>query len=488
MKRNLALRIISITLCALTLIGLVSVPAVANSAQTHFFGVDSTGAIMPDNESPVIVEREVLTFDISELPKSYYGYIDEETPFSAYSPSVTAEYTFYNPSSYKVTSKLLFPFGRLPSYSGGYYDEDGNYTEYDDTNKYGITVNGERIEAKIRHTLSYTYDDFVLEEDLPQLIDGYVTDPFYSPELAVTKYTFKITDVPLEHCRLGDIGFDVPKGLGTRRIYFPGQNGRQRQPDGDMRIHADIGNNGRELELYVFGAPFDDIPEWHAYQNGGVKDSERTDGSAELVKTETTTFAEFVLQQRSEDSAVSDYDWYNAIVAELNGNGKQNPNYPVVSIDFYGYNQSFNHNLMRWYEYEITLASGERIVNAVTAPMYPAIDLGYEPSIYEYTYLLSPAKTWKSFGELEIFINTPYHLTESTLDGFAKTEQGYTLTLGGLPDDELRFTLSTSETPKKRPSPYRTAFIILTVVVIAVPVLITALILLLIFLIRRKRR
>ncbi len=384
MKRNRALRIASAVLCAITLLGLMSLPTAANSAQTHFFGVDSTGAILTDKESPIIVEREVLTFNISEFPKTYYGYIDEETHFSAYSPSVTAEYTFYNPSSYTITSKLLFPFGRLPSYSGGYYDEDGSYTEYDDTDKYGITVNGEAIEVKIRHTLYY-YDDFELEEALSQLSDSYLTDSFYSPELPVTKYTFRITGVSPENYRSGNIGFDVSKGVGNRRIYFPEQSGMHLQTDGDMRIHTDIGKNMRELELYVFGVPFDDIPEWHAYQDGGVKDSERISGSAELLKTEQTTFGEFVRQQKSESSAVSDQDWYNAIVAELNGSGKQTPSHPVVSIDFYGYNHSLNQNLMRWYEYDITLAPGERIVNAVTAPMYPAIDSGYEPSIYEYT-------------------------------------------------------------------------------------------------------
>ena len=105
--------------------------------------------------------------------------------------------------------------------------------------------------------------------------------------------------------------------------------------------------------------------------------------------------------------------------------------------------------LMRWYEYEITIAPKESIVNTVTAPIYPAIDMNYDPNIFSYTYLLSPASTWASFGELEVIINTPFFITENSLDGFTKTEAGYTLKRNGLPSGELEFTLCTSENPTK---------------------------------------
>lgn len=72
---------------------------------------------------------------------------------------------------------------------------------------------------------------------------------------------------------------------------------------------------------------------------------------------------------------------------------------------------------MRWYKYDITLKPSERIINAVTAPIYPSIDLDWTPAIFEYTYLLSPAKTWKCFGELKLVINTPYFITESGIWG-----------------------------------------------------------------------
>ena len=103
---------------------------------------------------------------------------------------------------------------------------------------------------------------------------------------------------------------------------------------------------------------------------------------------------------------------------------------------------------MRWYEYTITLEPGQTLKNAVTAPLYPAIDADYTPSIYAYTYLLSPAKTWTQFGELDITVNTPYYMTECGIDGFTRTDSGYALTLPGLPEGELTFTLSEAERPQ----------------------------------------
>lgn len=89
---------------------------------------------------------------------------------------------------------------------------------------------------------------------------------------------------------------------------------------------------------------------------------------------------------------------------------------------------------MRWYEYTLTLGPGQALKNEVTAPLYPAIDAGYTPSLYAYTYLLSPAKTWTQFGELKVVVNTPYYMTECGIDGFTKTDGGYALTLPGLPE------------------------------------------------------
>ena len=53
-------------------------------------------------------------------------------------------------------------------------------------------------------------------------------------------------------------------------------------------------------------------------------------------------------------------------------------------------------------------------------------------------------------------VNTPYYMTENDPGSFSKTEKGYELTLPGLPEKELTFTLSEADSPKliERPAPF----------------------------------
>ena len=141
--------------------------------------------------------------------------------------------------------------------------------------------------------------------------------------------------------------------------------------------------------------------------------------------------------------------------------------------------------LMRWYEYEITVDPWERVINTVTAPIYPAINTNYDPSIYTYTYLLSPAQTWRDFGTLDIRVNTPYFITESSLKGFEKGEGGYTLSLDGLPEGELVFVLSADEHPvKELPN---LAYLVFYLPIL-LPILALILIPVVVILVRRRRR
>ena len=104
-----------------------------------------------------------------------------------------------------------------------------------------------------------------------------------------------------------------------------------------------------------------------------------------------------------------------------------------------------------WYEYEITVAPSQRIVNTVTAPIYPDVYFNYEPQIYDYYYTPSPEFNWSKFGTLDVVINTPFHLLNYNILGeFGKTGTGYKASsIDNLPTDYLHFELSTSENPEK---------------------------------------
>ncbi len=463
-KKNM-IRIFSAVVCLIFILGIFTVSSSANSAQKYFFGTDATGAIITGGECPIVVEREVLTFDIPEFPESYYG---DAEGFADYSAKVTAEYTFYNPSENEITARLVFPFGTAPGY--GVYD-------YDDTAKFDVTVNGAPIEKKIRYTPERYYSEFDIETDMALISDGFVNDAFYKPDMPVTKYNFRFT------CNATSydirVALDVENRLGDYRIYIPEYMSYDHQMGGNMRISRHIGGGLVELTVYVIGSAPEGTLDWIFYESDAV-DGNEIEGNVNILSTETMTFSELALENKPDDSLVSDIDWYNAVVTNLKAKQAEAPNHPIITgaVD-----ATFDTDLMRWYEYEITLAPGERIVNAVTAPMYPAIDEDYEPSIYEYTYLLSPAKTWSAFGELEIIINTPYYITENTLGDFLGIDGGYTLTLDGLPDEELHFTLSESPNPEKQLSPYIFALIALIIYIIVIYALIVMAIIAILFII-----
>lgn len=176
------------------LFGMVFVhPAYANSARRHWQGTDGTGALTADKDCPIVVDKEILTFDVQEFPKNYYNSAEE---FLAYTGKVTAEYTFRNPADYTVTATLVFPFGNLPHYGEYFYDSPTDkYTSASDTEKYGVTVDGKQIEAAVRHTLKDSGTPFSLDTDMSKLSDGYISDAFFSPELPVWMQQYSVEGV-----------------------------------------------------------------------------------------------------------------------------------------------------------------------------------------------------------------------------------------------------------------------------------------------------
>ncbi len=420
----------------------------ANSAQRHWSGTDSTGALVKDKNCPLVVDKELLTFDVQEFPKNYYNSIEE---FLAYTGKVTAEYTFRNPADYTVTATLVFPFGNLPHYGEYIYDSPTDkYTAASDTEKYGVKVNGKLIKATVRHTLKDRGTPFSLDEDMPKLTDGYISDSFFRPDLPVWVQQYSVEGIGAEN-QAATAAFVLREDSSKTRVLWAEKNGIATLKDG-IRISGWT-KTGDTLTVYVFGEPPKDGIAWSLYENGACE--KRIDGNITLKYSEQMTFRDFVFREYDNSSGISESDWYNAQVAFLNA-GSTDWMYGGIYTDKYSF------SLMRWYEYTLTLEPGQTLTNTVTAPLYPAIDAGYTPSIYSYTYLLSPAKTWAQFGELKIVVNTAYYMTENNQGSFSKTEKGYELTLPGLPEKELTFTLSESEHPRppKLSLPFRPVFLL----------------------------
>ena len=409
---------LGVVLFICVLVNMLIIPSSANSVNTKWNGTDAAGTVISSGDCPVEVTKEVLTFDISQTPSvSGHSVIKN---FDAKGSKVTAEYTFYNPSDMEITAQLAFPFGSYPDYAS-------EKTEFD------ITVNGEIIDKSVRHTLR-TGRQFNLENDIAGLSDEYISLGFFSPDMLVTAYTYTVVGDPEWEVYKA---FDIDATDETRQIYYSTHSLRFLQENGKTRL-GERARINRSVTVYVIGEPLSEPLEWKLYSDESLSDDSEVvrDVSIQLTSTETLTFRKLAFKYYEKVNGVSKLDWYNAFICSLRYKADDNNN-----ILYVNYGMDILDNLMCWYQYEITIPSHASIVNTVTAPMYPDVNTASYPPTFTYTYFLSPASKWVYFGELEININTPYYLTSTNIEGFLRTESGYTLTLDGLPDMELEFDL-----------------------------------------------
>lgn len=340
----------------------------------------------------------------------------------------------------------MFPFGYYPEYGPEEYDEENQvYKRIDDTAKFDIKINDKEIKKNLRHSLYYSDFDFDIHKEMSFLIDGYIKDDFYSPELPVTKYVYEISEVDKKLYNREVARIEIPAFDGKRRYYLEQSYGFTTNDKGNTRMDINA-ENGKEIELYVMGEPVKDLPKWKFYESSS-NESKEIKGEIKLKSTSKMTFKEFALTSYDKGGQILESDWYNIIVELYKQATVENSG--AIFISVYDTGERLK-SLLRWYEYEITLAPGEKITNTIEAPMYPTIDEEYDPDIYRYNYLLSPASTWAKFGNLNVDINTPFYLIDNSQDGFTKTQKGYNFKANGLPEGELRFSLSTVEKPERK--------------------------------------
>lgn len=453
---------------AFSLTGLGGTPALANSAMRYFDGVDSSGLIVTTEDCPIVVDSEELTFDIETETENSRQY--------DCGGKVTAKYTFRNPADYTAKVGLLFPIGFVSDLPE---DAEQNYMR--------ITADGVDISKTVRYTYKQRWtDEFDYAEDAKLLCDEYVQNDFWKTDIVVYKYVYDV------HATGRAVRFALTEYNG---ITVSDASGFEYGDDEYTHISfwltaekSDETSYQEKLTVYFIGednASFAQTAEY--YDTMAFSESKKCTGSIDVVSKEAITFLDMVTEFRPEDSCVSDVDRYNAVVANLDGAytdgaGKEKL---LSTYDF-----KIDDDLLCWYEYELVFASGQTIVNEVTAPLFPDIDYGYEPSIYTFNYYLSPAKTWASFGEIKIRINTSYYLSEPSLDGFEKYDGYYEYVGNGLPNGELKFSVCASESPEEVDNGLYTfiivALVIGLIVIVVIPV--TIIVVVVVKVKKRKKR
>lgn len=427
-----------------------ALPAGANSGPGFIPGTGGTG-VYPADSCPLEVESELLTFNIS-------GYPDPDD-MSGYGSTVTARYTFYNPTSEDVTVGMLFPFGLLPDYAM-WTDES-----FSDSHLFSVTEGEGGVPLGYNYRISYDYNY------------GYI-DAYFDFESARAG----LSAAPIEH---GVLSYDCPVTVYTctdaeaslvarftpTYAFYTFSDGFY-SVTGEQGVVEVVINYGESL-YFAGGLPGDlqFFSRTYAYSGGsGGLAAESEDMPVAAPEPSDTTFIEFIRGIKPQSmEGVSDADWFNYIVNYMCASG-------ISYSSLWGIGSRAMY-AMRWLEYELTVPAGGKIINSVTVPVYPDINIDTSPYSYDYLYYLSPASYWADFGTLTVRINTADYLLSNTSGlEFIKDDGGYTALYGGLPAGELYFELCTSAQPESdNPVGAGIAWLIFVIILLAfVPVMLVA--------------
>ena len=406
-------------------------------------GAEVRGAVLADEDCPVLLERETVTFDLAEFP--YLG-TDSAEKFLAYPGRVTTEYYFYNPTDEAVTVKLAFPVYGRAAYSA---IEDGDPVS--DLHKYSITLNGKAVTPELRHSMHESYRTWTrLDVEYSSIMDELAAYHFYYPEAPVTVSTYTVSGINSEAYPDAFAVLDIPRpAIGIGSLFIP-DLGMDRSSSEYFRKGL-VAENGMTITVYDIGVETDELPEWKIYSTKFKNEAELIAGEITLTDKRTITFRDLAMSKWSEESGVKDVDWYNAFASEFRSpNGQR-------TLDI-------SDMLKPWYRYEITLAPGEHAVNTVTSPIYPIANTKYSPAIYTYEYYCERMTTAEGFEGIEVVVNTPYCLIRKELGGMFMyetgwgTSQDYEATDSGFSylcettgyDRRIVFTLSESDAPERQ--------------------------------------
>ena len=393
--------------------------ASANSAWNSYDGVDSVGAIVKGGNCPIVVDREDLTFDIYQSDVGIF-YDEYESPTG----KVSAKYTFRNPTDITAKVGLIFPFGYAPEHYEYATDKDKDNKKY-----YSVNADGADIPKRIRNTYkqrreNYDIVQFDLDTDVEYLSEDYIENDELKKDTKVYKYV----------CHAKD-GYDIPQKVSVWWI-----------DDGEGKVFCNYSNYD-EYGYYAYERVYVKCDEngdavFYSTQDISsslmIKDAGYKDRVLDYEVAGEDTLFNAVMSTYDEGNGVEEADWYNSFVARY---------YKCKTF----INTDFKvEDRFRWYDYTLEFAPYQTIVNEVVAPLYPHVTRKYTPRLHNYTYLLSPAKSWASFGEFHLRINTDMYVKNASVGKLKKHKGYYEYSCQGLPDGELTFSMCKSPAPITR--------------------------------------
>lgn len=424
--KNLAFLLIPILLLVLT------PPAFANSLPVYWQGYPSFEVLMVDKNSPIEVKSEHLLFDLSKFNQHEYTISGE----------VTAVYEMFNPTNESVSVQMAFPF----------ISKISNLSK----NDISITADNENIpyDIYISETVdSYgaSFDQGNIPVDFSKITETITTGSYQGKCLSENDegilYTFEVVPEKEERIHFA-VAFNEIDSNKTKIVSdgFHAFEGGQNY----MKFSGWC-NEKNYFEIFVFGEQLDF--EIEGYTDGSHK--VKSDNFSYNISQKVIDVKSFIEDKVEKVNA--EKTEYSEIIASCISNVGKSQVYKMYISTM---DKILTHNgYVAWDDIEHQFFLSKLIIMVYTVEFPPnsvkTISVGYRAlgtmdsrktskPLYTFSYLLTPARYWAAFSNLNIEIITPTqapHIVQSSIEFESTKPYHFAASLASLPENDLFFTI-----------------------------------------------
>ncbi len=406
-------KFLTVILSCFILFSIFNISAFANSAQVFIETTANIESFILDYNSPIKVSNEILTFDFSNA----------DTSNLHHTGVVSAEYTMQNTSSEEYSSTMIFPF-----ISNAQSISDNVPT---------VKVNNKEIESEIIFT-GYNHD--LSSKGLTgEVLFNSILNNTSEVDRIITEYTVDFTleedfeRYSVEVFFLADNSSRVITSENTTGYSGDGENH-------SFRLSFD-NNDAKQFVFFSYGDI--DILEIKATSD----DEEFLNFEYEISKSQIPITKVYdmaleihninLLDNNQVYHVLEDELFYSLTYHEMQIAHISELIYPLIedSLLAIKYTADFKANESLPITISYTAKTGYD-------------DINFNNTTYPIVYLLTPAASFQSFDRIDIYIltneETPF-VVNSNLQFAKMNDHTYFFTENSLPDTNLEFSLSSSE-------------------------------------------
>jgi hypothetical protein len=413
----------------------------ANSALMQSDAKNEHFELLPLKDDDISVESEILTFDFTKGDKELEHY----SPIS----QTTALYDMRNAGDDKIVT-MGFPLVST-------IDTFKNYTTEIKLNEQNIDFIPYYAFAEANNIVNLTFEE---------ILDG--LNQMQREDTKQIGHMYKIRLADITKGELASVEFNMSSE--SMMIYdFSGFGFQENRVNySNYKITLETRTNylpSYEKEFvyfYVIGEQVTDLKAHALDKNRKIIDSY----SLDVVEVSSLRVGEYILSLR-EEMTPAEVDIIAAKLYERQDSISVSESELINSV--------YSAKCLILLGYTVTL-KGQSVPNmlSVSYPMDGAFSAYYEPTLYTYNYISSPAKNWASFGSFTVNIYTnpdnPY-VINTNLEYAKVAENAYQYVGNGIPKGNLEFSICASESPqysKRAKGSFGAAFWIKTIILAVV--------------------